>query len=55
MKYDPKHLTYEDALEIEKRGLAVTAKDFEDGSTHTGPLRHMTLSDVLKTADMERV
>lgn len=53
MKYDPKHLTYEDALEIEKRGLAVTAKNFEDGSPHTGPLRHMTLSDALKSADME--
>lgn len=53
MKYDPKHLTYEDALEIEKRGLAVTAKSFEDGSTHTGPLRHMTLSDVLKSADID--
>lgn len=47
MKYDPKKLTYGDALRIATANLTVTAED-KDGQHVTGKLKHIGLNDALE-------
>ena len=49
MKYNPKKLTYGDALRIATANMTVTVED-ENGQHVTGKLKHLDMNDAL-TAD----